>query len=157
MRSPLIPLAAVALALAAAPAAAGAATSAQSSIRFAWSQQLTLAGAGDTKACRYMTEDYRYRVRIGATFYDDCPAAIRGRYAEQRKRLGRAALARQTRAEGAAARRARITVTGASARGRLRVSVGDCTRTQSQKFERVDGRWLVGVVTANTATLGCLR
>lgn len=159
MRLPIIPLAAVAVVfvIAAGPAAAAAATSAQSSIRFAWSQQITFAGSGDTRACRYMTEDYRRLYAIGTKSYADCPAAIKGRYAEDLRDLGRTALARQTRADAAAARRTKISVTGASARGRLRATVGDCTRTQSQKFKRVNGRWRVDIVTANTATLGCLR
>lgn len=157
MRLSVFPVAAASMVLLAVPSSPQAATGAQASIRFAWSQQITLAGTGDAKACRYMTDDYKDTYRFGQNSYPDCPSAIKGRYAEDRRQLGRAALARQTRADAAAARRTRISVSGASARGRLRVTIGDCTRTQSQKFKRVDGRWLVDVVTANTATRGCLR
>lgn len=58
MRYLALPPITVVLALAAAPPPAGAATSAQSSIRFAWSQQITYAGVGDARACRYMNEAY---------------------------------------------------------------------------------------------------
>ncbi len=154
MRLALVSLLATVL-LAGVPSA-DAAASAKSSIRFAWSQQITYAGKGDTRACRFMTEDHKRQYMFGAMSYDDCPAAIKGRYAEERKRVGRTALARRTQAEAAAARRARIRVSGARATSRLRYTMGDCTRTRSQKFRRVNGRWLVDVSTANSESLGCL-
>ncbi len=104
-----------------------------------------------------MTDDYKRQYQFGAKSYPDCASAIKGRYAEQRRELGRARLARETRADAAAARRTKITVSASSARARLRVTIGDCTRTQSQRFERVDGRWRVDIVTANTESLSCLR
>jgi len=104
-----------------------------------------------------MTEDHQRQYMFGATSYPDCHSAIKGRYSEERKRIGRAALSRRTKAEAAAARRARIRVSGSQARSKLRYTIGDCTRTRTQKFRRAGGRWLVDVSTANSETLGCLR
>lgn len=103
-----------------------------------------------------MNEAYQRQFMNGAPITArDCPAAVKAIYLRERKNLGSAKLARQTRADAAAAKRTRITVTGSSARAKLKATTGDCIRTQNQRFTRTNGRWLVGDITANTASLSC--